>query len=70
MYTKHNINNSRFSVRFCTIAKYLNFKKIGGFEKLLKQMPADNKLAIPGSAVRVSNLLREIEEYKRNCGVK
>jgi hypothetical protein len=29
MYTQKNITNSRFTVRFCTVARYLGFKKVG-----------------------------------------
>lgn len=46
MYTQKTINNERFSVRFCAVAEYLNFKKVAGFEKLLKQMQPNARKGI------------------------
>lgn len=66
MYTQKSITNSRFTVRFCTVAKYLGFKKVGPFEKLLKQMQPNNKITFGPSHVRVSRLLREINEFRDN----
>jgi hypothetical protein len=66
MYSKRNINSERFTVRFCTVAKYLGFKKVGPFEKLLRQMQPNNKITFGPSHVRVSRLLREIDEFKNS----
>ena len=64
MYTQKTINNERFSVRFCAVAEYLNFKKVAGFEKLLKQMHPNNKITFGMSHVRVGRLLNELEDFK------
>lgn len=64
MYTQKNITNSRFTVRFCTVAKYLGFKKVGPFEKLLRQMHPQNKITFGPSHVRVCRLLKEINEFR------
>jgi hypothetical protein len=66
MYTQKNITNSRFTVRFCTVAKYLGFKKVGPFEKLLRQMQPNNKITFGPSHARVSRLLKEIDDFKVN----
>lgn len=66
MYTHKTINNQRFSVRFCAVANYLNFKKVAGFEKLLNQMHPNNKITFGMSHVRVGRLLNEIEDFKRS----
>jgi hypothetical protein len=63
MYTQKNITNSRFTVRFCTVAKYLGFKKVGPFEKLLRQMQPEATIA---PYARVSRLLKEIDDFKVN----
>lgn len=60
MYTHKNITNSRFTIRFCTVAKYVGFKKVGPFEKLLRQMQPDSLIC----HVRVSRLLKEIDDFK------
>jgi hypothetical protein len=66
MYTQKNINSSRFTVRFCTVARYLGFKKVGSFEKLLRQMEPQNKITFGPSHARVSKLLKEIDDFKDN----
>jgi hypothetical protein len=63
MYTQQNINNQRFSIRFCNVAKYLGFKKVGPFEKLLRQMHPNNKISFGPSHMRVGRLLKEITDY-------
>lgn len=68
MYTQKRINNARFTVRFCTTAKYLGFTTVGSFEKLLKQMQPQHRLSIGFGHVRVATLLREIEEFKETNG--
>lgn len=65
MYTQKRINNQRFTVRFCGIAKYLGFTRVGPFEKLLRQMHPQNKLSMGNGYARVERLLREIEEFKK-----
>jgi hypothetical protein len=64
MYTQKTINNERFSVRFCAVAEYLNFKKVAGFEKLLKQMQPNARISFGVSHVRVGRLLEELEDFK------
>ena len=66
MYTQKNITSSRFTIRFRTVAEYLGFKKVGPFEKLLRQMQPNNKITFGPSHVRVSRLLREIDEFKNS----
>jgi hypothetical protein len=65
MYSQKNINNRRFTIRFCNVASYLGFKKIGSFEKLLKQMHPNNKITFGPSHVRVCTLLKEINDFKK-----
>jgi hypothetical protein len=66
MYSQKNINNQRFTVRFCTVASYLGFKKVGPFEKLLRQMHPNNKITFGPGHVRVYRLLKEIDEFKES----
>ena len=65
MYTHKKITNERFSIRFCTIAEYMGFKRVGPFEKLLKQMHPHSKLAFSMGHARVARLLVEITYFKR-----
>ena len=65
MYTNKKITNERFSIRFCTVANYLGFTRVGPFEKLLKQMTPHSKLAFDLGHVRVARLLVEITHFKR-----
>jgi len=65
MYTQHTINNQRFTIRFCNVAKYLGFKKVGPFEKLLRQMEPNNKISFGPSHIRVYRLLKEITDYRK-----
>jgi hypothetical protein len=63
MYKHHTINSSRFTVRFCTVANYLNFKKVGSFEKLLRQMNPEHRLKIHMGSESVARLIKELDEY-------
>lgn len=65
MYTHKKITNERFSIRFCTIANYLGFTRVGPFEKLLLQMRPHAKLAFGMGHERVALLLREVNQFKR-----
>jgi hypothetical protein len=65
MYSQKNITNKRFTVRFCAVANYLGFKKIGSFEKLLNKMQPNNKITFGPSHVRVCRLLAEINDFKK-----
>jgi len=64
MYTQKKINNQRFTVRFCTAANYLGYKRVGSFEKLLRQMHPTNKIYFLMGSVRVGRLLNEIDSFK------
>ena len=63
MKTRHNINNERFSIRICTVAKIYGFKTIGSMHKALKKASPHAKWGYEGSHIRGTFLLREIEEY-------
>lgn len=59
------INNQRFSIRFCTVAKTYGFKTLGRFERFLRQLESPNvKLYFSTTYVRAVKLLKEIEEFK------
>lgn len=66
MYTSKTITNQRFTVRLCTLAEGLGFKKVGPFEKLLKGMQPHTVLGINHANSRVARLLNEIEVWKQN----
>ena len=68
MYTNMNINNQRFTIRFCNIAQYFGFTKVGGFEKLLLQMHSKNpnaKIYFAYGQVSITRLLDEIDAFKK-----
>lgn len=66
MYTQKSINENLFSPEFCVVAKYLNFKRVAGFEKFLRQMNPNNRIAFGVKFIRVHRLLKEIESLKRS----
>jgi|LakMenEpi03Aug12_release.lakeMendotaPanAssembly.Ray.scaffolds.fasta_scaffold1182668_1 hypothetical protein len=66
MYTQKTINENLFSPEFCIVAKYLNFKRVAGFEKFLRQMNPNNRIAYGVKFIRVHRLLKEIESLKRS----
>lgn len=63
-YRLHRINNYRFSVRLCTVAKTHGYKTIGKFYDFLKK---HDKVTITpymwGSTMKSSKLIKEIEDY-------
>jgi hypothetical protein len=60
---RHRINNERFSIRLCSVAKAYGFKTIGSMYKALKQAQPSTKWYSDTSYIRGAMLLREIEEY-------
>jgi hypothetical protein len=63
----HRINNERFSIRLCLVAKNYGFKTIGTMYKALKKANADTKWYFrPQYYVRGERLIREIEYYFSN----
>lgn len=60
---KQRINNERFSISLCTVAKTYGFKTIGTMHKALKQACPNTKWQRNTSYVRGAILLKEIETY-------
>ncbi len=63
MNNRIKITNDKFSIRICQIASNYGFKTIGSFHKFLKQCNPNAKLGLEMGHVRVSNILKEIEDY-------
>lgn len=63
MYTHQKITPERFSERFCSVAKYLNFQRIGPFEKFLNNLQPHTKLSYGLKHVRVATLKNELKTY-------
>lgn len=61
--TKQRINNQRFSISLCTVAKTYGFKTIGSMQKALKQATPNAKWQCNTSHVRGATLVRELEAY-------
>ena len=61
------INNSRFSIRFCTIARIYGFKTVGSFSKFLYSLESPNvKLYSHTSHIRASRLIKELEDFQKS----
>jgi hypothetical protein len=61
------INNYRFTIRFCTVARTYGFKTIGKFEKFLNGLESPHvKLYFGTTYMRASRLIRELEEFKKS----
>lgn len=66
MYKHKNINNQRFTVRLCTVARIYNIKKVGRLESFLNQF---DRTSIPlyYNGVSTRKILEEIEQFKIEC---
>lgn len=61
------INNQRFSIRFCNVAKSYGFKTIGSFSKFLNNLQGPHvKLYYNTASIRASYLIKELEEFKKS----
>ena len=67
MYKHKNINNQRFTIRLCTVARIYGIKKVGRLESFLNQF---GKTSIPlyYNGVSTRKILEEIEQFKIECG--
>jgi len=61
---KCRINDSRFSVRFCTVMRYYGIVTVGQAFTLLDRMNHPNKkLAFGTSYIRIYKLQKELNEF-------
>tara|TARA_B100000900_G_scaffold414341_1_gene440741 strand:- start:228 stop:455 length:228 start_codon:yes stop_codon:yes gene_type:complete len=60
---KHRITNSRFTVRFCNVAKAFGCTTIGQFEKALLRLPETTK-RIGSYPFNRERLIEEIRDFK------
>ena len=64
---KLRINNYRFSVRFCTIAKTYGLKTVGGAIKFFNNLQNPNtKLYFGTTHIRASKLIKELKEFQKS----
>ena len=61
---KYRITNSRFSIRFCNIARVLGYTTVGAFEKQLLRMPKSSGLEVDDFLIKRGRLLEEIQSFK------
>jgi hypothetical protein len=66
MYKHKNINNQRFTVRLCTVARIYNIKRVGRLESFLNQFGRTSIPLYCGS-VSTHKILEEIEQFKLEC---
>lgn len=58
------INNERFTIRFCIVAKTYGFKTVGSFKRFLDNLESPNvKLYFNMSHVRALFIIRELDEF-------
>ena len=62
----HRINNERFTVRLCTIARVKGFKTVGKFYDFLQQVKPTERIYQGTTHNRVSKIKRELENYLNN----
>lgn len=61
------INNSRFSVSLCSIAKTYGFKTVGSFSKFLNNLESPStKLYYNTTYVRAFKLINELNDFKKS----
>lgn len=60
------INNRRFSIKLCTVAKCYNFKTIGKFYSFLIEHSPKGTLYFRGSSVSVKSLIKELDTFKNS----
>lgn len=60
------INNERFTVRLCTIARNYGFKTVGKFYDFLQQVKPSQRIYQGTTHSRVSKIKRELESYLNN----
>lgn len=64
-YRRLHINNERFSIQLCSIAKTYGFKTVGKFEDFLNNLSSPStKLYFRAIYVRAARLLNELETFK------
>lgn len=60
----HRINNKRFTIRLCFVAKKYGFKTVGKFYDFLIGLESPNVKLYHGTThVRAIRLIRELQEY-------
>ena len=60
---KHRITNSRFTVRFCNVARAFGCTTVGQLEKQLLRLPETTK-RIGSYPFNRERMLKEIQEFK------
>ena len=66
MYKHKNINNQRFTIRLCTVARIYGIKKVGRLESFLNQFGRES-IPIHGAGVSTRKIMEEIEQFKLEC---
>lgn len=58
------INNERFTIRFCTVAKTYGFKTVGSFKRFLDNLSSPHvKLYFNMSYVRAAFIIKELDQF-------
>ena len=64
---KLRINNYRFSISFCTVAKTYGLKTVGGAIKFFNNLQSPNtKLYFGTTHIRALKLIKELEEFQKS----
>ena len=67
MYKHKNINNQRFTIRLCTVARIYGIKRVGRLESFLNQFGRES-IPIHAAGVSTRKIMEEIEQFKIECG--
>ena len=61
------INNRRFSIQFCTVAKIYGFKTVGSAIKFFNNLECPHvKLYVYDTYIRASKLIKELEQFQKS----
>lgn len=63
MKTRHLINNQRFSISLCNVAKQYGFKTVGKMYKTLKTALPTAKWSYNNTSIRTNILITELNNY-------
>lgn len=63
MKSRHLINNQRFSIALCNVAKQYGFKTVGKMYKTLKTALPTAKWSYNITYVRTNKLIQELDNY-------
>lgn len=63
MKSRHLINNQRFSISLCNVAKQYGFKTVGQMHKTLKTALPSAKWSYNNTSIRTNRLITELNDY-------